>query len=690
MSIYRFDYETTSACDISLGGFRYASDPSTRILMFAIAKDEEKPVLWEFLNPHGSESLAAWGLLFEAVESGQLISSFNVMFELAISTYRLQHDVGIPCPSVDQLRCTRAKALRATIPASLAKAAAFLNLGVDKDARGKALIGVFSDQTKLVTLKLGKETKKSYSPILESEVPWDWTLTLAGEQVTVLQAWDMFKDYCRQDVAVERAVDIALAKYDLSGSELEGFHFDLRMNLRGIPVNVPALAHANKLLLIEQNHLTSELEKLTGLQPTQTAKVLGWLQNRGYAEVNLQSATMNAQLGSGSLTPDGQRALEIRSSLSFAAVKKIPSMLNTACPDGVMRGLFTWYGAQRTGRWTASGPQPQNAKKPTIENPGRAYADICRGVDIDAFEATYGNPYEAIASCVRNFMKPHAGKMIDLDLSNIESRVASMLAEAGDKLQMYRDGVCCYKALASDIYSTHYDDITEDQRFVGKVGDLSLVFQTGAKTFHETCAAWGMPIEKKIACRTVKAFREKYPEFPKTWRKFEATAIKAMEEPEKWHSANGFVSFAYTKGKPFPRLLMKLPSGRSITYPIPQINRTVKYHRDYETGESREWESNEISFFGSLRGFTGWGRVSTYAGDLFQSATQGTARDILQHGCVTAEKAGFNIWAVIHDQALAEEGDVDRFKSLICSHPDWLPKDFPLAAKAFLCDYYAK
>ena len=153
--------------------------------MFSIAKDEEDPVLWDFLDPHGEESMQAWGRLFEAVENGSLISSFNVMFEMAISYYRLETDVGISCPSVEQLRCTRAKALRAAIPASLAKSSEFLNLGVDKDARGKALIGVFSDQTKIVTLRKGKETLKSSSPILEPEIPWDWSLTLAGDQVTV-------------------------------------------------------------------------------------------------------------------------------------------------------------------------------------------------------------------------------------------------------------------------------------------------------------------------------------------------------------------------------------------------------------------------------------------------------------------------------------------------------------------------
>lgn len=690
MDTYRFDYETTSACDISLGSFRYACDPSTRILMFAISKNDGPPQLWDFLDPHSDKSLAAESMLRQAVASGALISAFNVMFELAISYYRLEKDVGIPCPAVEQLRCTRAKALRAAIPASLAKASEFLKLGVDKDTRGKALIGIFSDQSKVVTLRHGKETMKSHSPILEETIPWDWSMTVAGESVTVREAWEMFKDYCRKDVVVEAAVDSALQKYELTGSELDGFLFDLRMNLRGIPVHVPALRHAKSIVDSHQAKLTEEFGKLTGLQPTQTAKVLAWLRAEGYPGENLQAATMEQWLGSSFLTPAGLRALTIRSQLSFAAVKKVGSMLDTVCPDGRMRGLFTWYGAQRTGRWTASGPQPQNAKKPTIDDPDSAFADICDEVDIDLFEWLHGNPYEAVASCVRNFIQPPQGKMIDTDLANIESRVAALMAGQESMLDAYRQGRDLYKELAVSIFKVKLEGVTKEQRFVAKTASLACVYQTGAKTFHETCAMWGMPIEKKLACHTVKTFRETNEQFPITWRKFERAALTAMETPGEWVKANQFVSFAYSRAKPFPRLLMRLPSGRYLTYPYPEVRRTTKRHKDYDTGEVREWESDDLTFYGGLRGHVGWGRVSTYAGDLFQSAVQGTARDILQHGCVTAERNGFNIWAVIHDQALADEGDVDLFIKCLCSHPDWLPDDFPLAAEGFLCNYYAK
>jgi hypothetical protein len=257
-------------------------------------------------------------------------------------------------------------------------------------------------------------------------------------------------------------------------------------------------------------------------------------------------------------------------------------------------------------------------------------------------------------------------------------------------LQAYRDGRDLYKELASAIFGVPIDKVTKEQRFVAKTASLACVYQTGPKTFHETCAMWGMPIEKKLACHTVKVFRETNEQFPITWRKFENAAAKAIENPGEWFKVNEFVAFAVTRSKPFKRLLMRLPSGRCLTFPTPKIERAVKRHKDYETGETREWETNQISFWGARQGFAGWGWIDTYSGDLFQSSVQATARDIMQHGCVNAEKKGFEIFSIIHDEALAHEGDPDEFRKALCEHPPWLPKDFPLTAESHSCPYYAK
>lgn len=689
---FRFDYETTSACDISNGAWPYASHPSTRILMFAIARGDDPPVLWNFLAPYSRESIEARLLLEQAVELGAPLYAFNAGFELAISTYRLKQDVGVDAPAIEQYRCTQAAARRAAIPVSLAKCAEFLRLGVEKDTRGRALIHIFSDQNKSTTLTLGKEKRKSANPILESPVPWDWTLTVAGETMTVREAWDAFCSYCKKDVVVEGEVHKALAKFEPEGAELEGYIFTNHLNALGAPVNLQSAKHAHTIIEGHREYLEQEFQRITGLMPTQTAKVLAWLRTHGYPADNLQAATMDEWVGNPALDAVGQKALRIRADLSFAAVKKVGKIIETVCPDNTLKGMFTWYGASATGRWTSQGVQLQNARKPTIQNPDAAYADLCDGIDPEMFQIIYDNPYEAIASCVRNFIQPHSGNILAADFSNIESRVAAYLAGQADLLDLYRQGRDAYKELAASVFNVRVEDVTKEQRFVGKVGNLSLVFQTGAKTFHETCAAWGMPIDKKVAVATVKTFREDYSQFPKTWRAFESAAIKAIQSPGTWFPANEFVSFASSKSKPFARLVMRLPSGRCLVYPLPEVKRTVKKHKDYETGETREWESDDITFWGQLRGHAGWGRVSTYAGSLFQSSVQGTARDAMQHGCVKAWQAGYKVFSIIHDEVLSHDHPegIDGLVAALCTHPEWLAKDFPLESTGEVCPYYTK
>ena len=217
MPIFSLDYETTSACDIGRGAYRYAADPSTQILLFAIAEDDKPPVVWRYDDPGGSESRAAKDLLEWAVFEKSPIRAFNAQFELAICHYVLERQLGIPCPKVEQFRCTQAMSRRAAAPESLAESAIFFGLGDQKNPIGKALIGVFSDQNKLVDLlpprpeglaeaKWKKLKRPSASPILETPVPWDWSLMVAGQRMTVREAWEMFAGYCRQDVVVEQAL----------------------------------------------------------------------------------------------------------------------------------------------------------------------------------------------------------------------------------------------------------------------------------------------------------------------------------------------------------------------------------------------------------------------------------------------------------------------------------------------------
>jgi len=694
MSIFHCDYETTSAADIrTVGAYRYACDPSTRILMFAIARDDWPPLVWRFDKEDSVESETAARMFRDVVSSKSCIYAHSTQFEIAISRYRLLEDVGINPPTIEQWRCTQAMCRRAAIPPSLADAAAFLQLGDQKDPVGKALIGIFSDQNKLVTLSLGKERRKSASPILESLVPWEWTMTVGGKTMTVREAWDAFISYCRQDVIVERQVHKALAKFELTGAEFEGFQFDLRMNARGVPVDVAALKKAQALILDHEKVLSARFLELTGLNPGQNAKVLEWLRAGRYPYTDLQAKTVALAMEDRyHMTSEAIEALTIKSELAFAAVKKVSAMLEWVCPDGRVRGAFKFYGASKTGRWTCEGPQFQNMKKPPKwmkRMMEQIYTDLLSGFDNELLRAFYGNPYEVLASLSRYFVRLTGSTIYDVDFSSVEARILPMLIECKRLLDMFERG--------EDIYIPVGKRLGFD-RNVGKT--IVLAVQFGG-SWRAVMNATGGKLTEKECKAAAKVFREENPEFAPAWKKFHNAFLEAITHPGTWVKATKHVQFGYSKKPPFPRMLMRLPSGRDIVYPLAKAEPITMYKPvnrgfdgeiiegadagwsscpGHQVMEEQHFHTHEFKFWSIVEGKQ-WGWCKTYGGDLLQSATQGTGVDLLLNGCVEAEKRGFDPFFVVHDECIAPAvGGLDNFISALCTVPSWF-KGFPLEAE---------
>jgi DNA polymerase len=462
---FSLDFETTSACDIARGAYRYASCPSTRILLFAIAEDDKPPVVWRIDAPDSEDSIYAKFMLSVAVKEGAPIRAFNVGFEAAICKYVLERQLGIKPPALEQWRCTQFLCRRSGAPPSLAKAAEFLKLGDQKNPIGKALIGVFSDQNKKVDLLppkgdlTDKEWKKlkrtSASPILEDEIPWDWTFSIAGGRMTVREAWEHFIAYCRQDVVVEREVARKLAAFEPSPEVLAGFQFDLRMNDRGVPVDLPTLRKVQDLIVSYEAELSDRFRELTGLNPSQTAAALKWLKSHGYAGDSLNAATVAdvRKKHYDQLDAEGREALDIRVSLSFAAVKKVPAMMQWVCPDNRIRGAFTFYGAQKTGRWTSQGPQFQNMKKPGKKIKKLVpyiYSLLAAGkLDNELVAILFGNPYEIYASLSRYFVRIPGQKIYDVDFAQVEARILPALIGCERILDKFRRGEDIYMDVAN-------------------------------------------------------------------------------------------------------------------------------------------------------------------------------------------------------------------------------------------------
>lgn len=701
MSIYHCDYETASACDITLGSYRYASDPTTRILMFAIAQDGSEPELWSLTDPNPR----ALEMLRTAINTGAPMYSHNAAFELAISTYRMREDIGIAPPHIDQWRCTLAMCRRAAAPESLAEASKFFGLAAPKDPRGKALIGIFSDLSKPVKLASPSgEAMTVESPILCDPIPWDWKVQLKGAKVTltVREAWDLFCGYCKQDVRVEQELHRKISHFEMKGDVLRSFQFDLRMNWRGVPVNVEALKNAQAFVERQKAKLGARFKQITGLEHSQRDAVLKWMRARGYSKDNMQAPTVDAILDKPEgMTPEAVEALRVRSMISFAALAKIPAMLESVCPDGRVRGTTQWHAA-RTGRAGGRIIQPQNFRKSTIKGEEHlCYRMLCEGWADEWIEELWDSPLEAVASAIRHFIQPAKGQFYDCDFVGVESIGGPWLCGQWDKLESILRGEDQYKVMASRIaFKCSYDEVTKEQRQVGKVLELQCIYGTGGRGMRKSLRNMG--VERTLAeCNAyVKDFRETFSKYPEAWRTIEDAVKYVVANPGKSQTAcNGKLVFACGRAGGVPYLTMQLPSGRRIYYPHPTVKQEFKLY-DEEEMEEEPWKREErgywtdaISFYGKVQTTNRWGRVYTWGSRLFENATQALCADLLNRGCVEAERKGFPICMIIHDQALCETeastGTLEEFMTAFCTKDEWAA-DLPLSASGDTAPYYMK
>lgn len=726
MSIFHLDYETSSEADISFGAYRYASDPSTRILMFAVAENDGEPLLWRFDDPYSEESMLAESLLRKAVESGSLIYAHNAQFEVAVSTYRLKPDIGIDPPELSQWRCTLAMCRRAAAPESLSAAAEFFGLGDQKNPIGKALIGVFSDRSSPIALvppagmkdpesikplKNGNFTagkkpnnRKSLSPIHESEVLWDWEVKIAGEMMTVKTAWETFCDYCKQDVRVEQALHVKLSHFELKGDVLDSFQFDLRMNWQGVPVNRPALRNA--IVIVEQlkEKLGARFERMCGLQPSQRDKKLEWLRARGYTEDNMQAGTVEKVLASPpeSMTPMAIEVLRIHSLLSFSALAKLPTMEGAACPDGRVRGTMQWHAA-RTGRAGGRIIQPQNFRKSTIgEEAHVCYAMICDQWETFYFEELWESPLEAIASSIRHFIQPTEGGFYDADFAQVEARITPWLCGDVKKLKDVVSGIDLYKRTGAMLFNVPYESITKSQRTDSKPVELGCCFGVGGKGLRDAMAKPPYNLTRSLAqCKEyVKKYRDGHPETVQAWKDIEEAAKAAVTNPgKKFTACDGKLTFVCGTTAGIPYLTMAIPSGRRLYYPHPKVKATFKKYDEEDMVED-PWKReqggywiDQLSFYGKLRESNHWGRNGTWGSRLFENAVQAIGADLLNRGCVEAERRGFPITMIVHDQAICEtakaRGTLEEFVAALCTKDPWA-ETFPLEASGAITPYYLK
>jgi DNA polymerase bacteriophage-type len=713
--IYYLDFETYSGADIKkVGAFRYASDPSTEIIIMAIARNDEEPRVWSVLNGGWNE---AYDLLEDAIEYGAQIYAHNAQFEHAVCKYLLTKTFGIRPPAIQQWRCTAAMCRLAAIPSSLAGAGEFLGIDMPKDKEGKRLIQKFS-----VPRKPTKNDKRTR--VMPEDDPEDF---------------QKFVDYCARDVVAEQQVYQKLqGTFPLDGWALKSFQADLAMNTRGIPVNRKALLYASTLMdefLARMVPLfrdqvaeyattiflpatttrkgTKEVDISKGFNPTQREVFMQWLTLEDFTGTDLTADTVEDWLANPrDLTERGQKALHTYSLIASAAVKKVPAMLNMACADGYVRGALMVFGAERTHRWTGKGMQPQNFARPRIKFTELAYDMICQGCSLDEIEDICGNFFDVLVSVIRHFIQPHDGDCLQADYSAIEARVAPWLVGEEATLQLFRDEVPLYEIMATRIFGGDVKDITQDQRFIGKQAVLGCSYNMGAPKFRGTCEGYGFTpspemVEKfrsgtwhrgirltweervnatydDLADRAVTAWREANPIIVASWRQLDDAAKGAINSPGAVYKV-GKLALKFFSKMPWVggALIIKLPSGHKLVYPKARV----------VPNKSRGW-GTVIEFWGVIPNSGGqWGWCSTYGGKCLENCTQATAGDVMRHGMECAEGAGYQAFMLVHDEILTlmsnPQQTHEELCNLLCRLAPWMD-GLPLAAEGGRLPFYKK
>jgi DNA polymerase len=704
--ILHLDYETRSLADLpKVGGWRYAFDPSTEILCIGIAEERGDPVVWTPWN-HDRKAEA---LMREMGRPETIIYAHNATgFEVPITDALFEKTTGFKAPQHHQWRCTAAMGRRAALPSSLKRLAEALKLTNQKDDKGGGLIRKFS-------IPNGKTGM--------------WV-----EPEEDMEAFQQFCEYCRQDVRVEQEIHQKLKDFELKGFPLQTFLLDLEINSRGFPVNLEALRKAQVIVEKESARISAQFEQLTGLSPNQNAKFLAWLKERGYERENLQSGTLEEVIEDEDFDPSSEvgKALLLKKRISFASLKKIPAMLACAGPhDNRVRGTLTFHGAG-TGRWSASLVQPQNFKRPTIDETEDAYAAIQEGVDPAWLELMYGSSLEVVSSCIRHFIHDvEGGPMLDADYAAIEARALAWQANEKWRLDVFNTHGRIYEASAGQMFNVPLEEFDRYKkqngkahplRQKGKVAELALGYRGGPGAM-EKMGALKQGLTKEELPGIVSAWREASPQIVRLWNETEQAAIQAVRNPMKKISFGVRCHFFTAKTAGMDYLFMVMPSGRRIAYPEPKIEKmlTWKVEKKVRLPDGKEdvevtWKKmlnpspeqmavirrtapdakmkDALTFYGQLPKTVNWGRVATHGGVLVENLCQGVCADFMAHGAINASRAGYEICALIHDEALAyyhpKKGQsLEEFVSLLTDLPSWA-EGMPLKAEGDVVKFYKK
>lgn len=641
------DIETYSSKDLMESGvYAYANAPDFQILLFAYAFDDEDIKVVDIAN--GDELPTA---IMEALTDCNIRkTAYNANFErTCIAKY-----YGVTLPA-DQWCCTMICAAELGLPRSLQQVAEVLGLSEQKDRAGKACINYFSKPCKPTKANNGR------------------TRNLPKHDK---EKWEIFKVYCIQDVAVEREIKRKLSRFPLIEREQKLWEYDQRITDRGVGVDITLARNAVTFSEKHKIECTKSAVKLTGLQnPNSVSQLRMWVENRTGCTVESLNKKSVQKLIDETTDSAVKQVLLLRLQMSKTSTKKYQAIINGVCPDGRIRGILQFYGANRTGRWAGKMVQVQNLPQNHIKDLALARKTLCDG-DYEMFEILYGNVPDTLSQLIRTAFVPSKGRrFIVSDFSAIEARVIAYLAGEEWRMKVFREGGDIYCASASQMFKVPVvkHGINGHLRQKGKIAELALGYG-GSVGALVSMGALEMGLKEDELQPLVDSWRKTNPKITALWREVEKAALNAVNDRPAQLKCG--ISFYKQSGI----LFIKLPSGRCIAYAKPQIQKN-KFGKD------------ALTYMGVSQSKGSWDRMETFGGKLTENIVQAFARDCLAESIIRLEDRGLEVNFHVHDEVILNvPNGTSSAKEVADIMGELIPwaKGLVLRAEAYETDFYMK
>ncbi|MGN8758835.1 DNA polymerase [Acidaminococcus fermentans] len=661
MKTLSIDIETYSDVNLAKCGiYKYAESPAFEILLFGYAVDggpvqvvdlaQGESIPEEILDALTDDTVTKWA--FNANFERVCLSRHLTDLGRSLDPFHDQHPLSKKCArflNPAGWKCSMVWSAYLGLPLSLEGVGAVLNLDNQKMKEGRELIRYFC------------------IPCKETKANGGRTRNLPQH---ALDKWNLFKSYNKRDVEVEMAIQQRLQKYPVPKQVWEEYHLDQEINDRGIAIDLELAKQAVALDAKSRESLMAALKERTGLEnPNSVIQMLDWLEQHGLktdslGKKNVQELLKTAQ-------EPLRSVLLLRQKLAKSSVKKYQAMEMTACKDGRARGMFQFYGANRTGRFAGRHIQLQNLPQNHLPDLSEA-RELVRQGNYEALDLLYDSIPDVLSQLIRTAFVPRAGmKFVVSDFSAIEARVISWLAGERWKSEDFAAGKDIYCSTASQMFGVPVvkHGINGNLRQKGKIAELACGYG-GSVGALKAMGALDMGIPEEELGNLVQSWRSANPHIVDFWWQVDGAVKTTIKQRIPVWVNN--IRFFCQSGM----LFIELPSGRRLSYVKPRI------------GENR-FGGESVTYEG-IGATKKWEQLESYGPKFVENIVQGISRDILCYAMQTLRCCA--IVGHVHDELIIEcpkDTSVDAICEEMGRTPPWA-EGLVLRADGYACEFYQK